>query len=154
MENRDKAEEGICIVSFGMFPSFARLPRLIILLTDGGGPGSMSQLRLLDEFMLRLAFKPDAEMDELRPADYFDLMGGVGFGGFVALLLGRLRMTTSQAMEELATVGTEIFPKGDGMVNPDVNMARLRMAIESMLERHSYSVDLKLCDSSENRCKV
>jgi hypothetical protein len=114
----------------------------------------MSQLRILDEFMLRLAFKPDAEVDELRPADYFDLMGGVGFGGFVALLLGRLRMTTSQAMEELATTGTETFSKGDGIVNPDVNMARLRKAIEGMLERHGHALDIKLRDSSDNRCKV
>jgi hypothetical protein len=104
--------------------------------------------------MFRLAFRPDAEMDELRPADYFDLMGGVGFGGLVALLLGRLRMTTSQAMEELATIGTETFPKDDDMVAPDVNMARLRKAIESMLERHGHSVDTKLRDSSDNRCKV
>ena len=114
----------------------------------------MSQLRILDEFMLRLAFKLDVEVDELRPADYFDLMGGVGFGGLVALLLGRLRMTTSQAMEELAAIGTEIFPKGSGVVSPDVNMARLRQAIESMLERHGHSVDMKLCDRSDHRCKV
>jgi hypothetical protein len=114
----------------------------------------MSQLRILDEFMLRLAFKPDAEIDELRPADYFDLMGGVGFGGFVALLLGRLRMTTSQAMEELATIGAETFSKCDDIVTPDVNMARLRQAIESMLERHGHSVDIKLRDSSDARCKM
>jgi hypothetical protein len=114
----------------------------------------MSQLRILDEFMLRLAFKLDVEVDELRPADYFDLMGGVGFGGLVALLLGRLRMTTSQAMEELATIGTETFPRGNDVVTPDVNMGRLQQAIESMLERHGHSVDIKLRDSSDNRCKV
>jgi len=72
--------------------------------------------------MLRLAFKLDVEMDDLHPADYFDLMGGVGFGGFVALLLGRL---TSRAMEELATIDTETFTKSDDMTTPDVNMASL-----------------------------
>jgi hypothetical protein len=114
----------------------------------------MSQLRILDEIMIRLAFESNAEVDELRPADYFDLMGGVGFGGLVALLLGRLRMTTSQAVEELATIGAETFTGGNDMVSPEVNMARLRKAIERMLERHDHSVDIKLRDSSGNPCRV
>jgi hypothetical protein len=63
-------------------------------------------------------------------------------------------MTTTQAMEELATIGTETFPGGDDMVSPEVNMARLRKAMESILERHDHSVDIKLRDSLDNRCKV
>jgi hypothetical protein len=114
----------------------------------------MSQLRMLDELMIRLAVESNVEVDELYPADYFNLMGGVGFGGLVALLLGRLRMTTTQAMEELATIGTETFTGGDDMVSPEVNMARLRKAIENMLERHDHSVGIKLRDNSDNRCKV
>ena len=31
--------------------------------------------------MTRLAYELDIEGNELCPADYFDLMGGVGFGG-------------------------------------------------------------------------
>jgi hypothetical protein len=33
--------------------------------------------------MTHLAFESDVDAEELRPADYFDLMGGVGFGGCV-----------------------------------------------------------------------
>jgi len=36
--------------------------------------------------MTRLAYEMDVEADELQPADYFDLMGGVGFGGCVHTL--------------------------------------------------------------------
>jgi hypothetical protein len=104
--------------------------------------------------MLRLAFKPGVNVDELRPADYFDLMGGVGFGGLVALLLGRLHMTISKATKELAAIGSETFPKGDGIVSGEVNMARLRSAIESMLKRHGYPVDLQLQGNSDKQCKV
>lgn len=116
----------------------------------------MSQLRMLDEFMIRLAFEldVDVDMDEIRPADYFDLMGGVGFGGLVALLLGRLRLTTSQAMEELATIGADTFPDLDEIVTPEVNSARLRKAAVSVLDRCGHPVDMKLRDSSGNRCKV
>jgi hypothetical protein len=104
--------------------------------------------------MSRLAFKPGVNVDELCPADYFDLMGGVGFGGLVALLLGRLHMTTSQATEELATIGSETFPEGDGIISGEVNMARLRSAIQSMLKRHGHPVDLQLHDNSDKQCKV
>jgi hypothetical protein len=109
---------------------------------------------MLHEIMIRLAFERNVEVDEICPADYFDLMAGVGFGGLVALLLGRLRMTTTQAMEELAVIGTETFPRGDDMVSPDVTMARLRNAIEGMLERNGHTVDMKLRDNSGNRSKV
>jgi hypothetical protein len=109
---------------------------------------------MLDELMLRLAFNSDVALDEICPADYFDLMGGVGFGALVALLLGRLRMTTIQATEELATIGTETFPKEKGVVTPEMNLARLRSAIEGMLERNGHPVNIKLHDSSDNRCKV
>jgi hypothetical protein len=104
--------------------------------------------------MWRLAFKPGVTADELFPVDYFDLMGGVGFGGLAALLLGRLRMTTSQAMEELAEIGTETFLNRYGAVSGEVNMARLRGAMEGMLERRGHPADTKLHDNSDNRCKV
>jgi hypothetical protein len=114
----------------------------------------MSQLRILDEVMIRMAFGSDVERGELFPADYFDLMGGVGFGGLVALLLGRLRMTTSRAMEELATIGTETFTRGEDMVTTEVTMTRLRSALERMLQRNGHSTETKLRDGTENRCKV
>jgi hypothetical protein len=48
---------------------------------DSGGPGTYSQLLIVKEYMVRLA--DDLGVDEayVYPADYFDLMGGVGFGG-------------------------------------------------------------------------
>jgi hypothetical protein len=50
---------------------------------DSGGPGSYSQLLILKECMSRLAHDAGVSEDEVYPADYFDLMGGVGFGGYV-----------------------------------------------------------------------
>lgn len=34
--------------------------------------------------MSRLAYELDTDKENLRPADYFDMMGGVGFGGYVS----------------------------------------------------------------------
>jgi hypothetical protein len=48
---------------------------------DNGGPGTYSQLLILKEYMSRLANDLNVAEEDLYPADYFDLMGGVGFGG-------------------------------------------------------------------------
>jgi len=56
-------------------------------LEDGGGPGSMSQLLLIKEVLRRIEFRLDLDEDTIRPADHFDLMGGVGFGGYVSSLV-------------------------------------------------------------------
>jgi hypothetical protein len=50
--------------------------------TDNGGPGTYSQLLILKEYMSRLASDLGVLEDDVHPADYFDLMGGVGFGGY------------------------------------------------------------------------
>jgi len=48
---------------------------------DSGGPGTYSQLLILKEYMSRLANDLGISEEDVYPADYFDLMGGVGFGG-------------------------------------------------------------------------
>jgi hypothetical protein len=51
--------------------------------TDSGGPGTYSQLLIIKEYMARLANDHGIDEGNVYPADYFDLMGGVGFGGYV-----------------------------------------------------------------------
>ena len=52
---------------------------------DGGGPGSLSQLRIIGEYMSRLAFEKRVDVDSLFPAELFDVIGGVGFGAYVVI---------------------------------------------------------------------
>ncbi|KIM26165.1 hypothetical protein M408DRAFT_197093 [Serendipita vermifera MAFF 305830] len=140
MEPQNEAEKGICIASF-----------------DGGGPGSMSQLVMMQEILRRSFEDPTDESDEPCPADYWDMMGGVGFGGLSALMLGCLRLSAEQAMEELATIGTTIFARReDEIVTPDSNTNMLKEAIEDLLRRHKYPIGLKLNDKNfrHGRCKV
>jgi hypothetical protein len=51
--------------------------------TDGGGPGCYSQLVILKEVMSRIAYDEGKELEELIPGDYFDFIGGTGFGAYV-----------------------------------------------------------------------
>jgi len=48
---------------------------------DSGGPGTFSQLLILKEYTSRLADESGVSNEDVYPADYFNLMGGVGFGG-------------------------------------------------------------------------
>ncbi|KAJ7668189.1 acyl transferase/acyl hydrolase/lysophospholipase [Mycena rosella] len=67
-----------------------------VLSLDGGGIGVLSELLILDRIMYRV-------QTELRrdtrpsPCEYFELIGGSGTGGLIALMLGRLRMSIADA---------------------------------------------------------
>ncbi|PVG04255.1 FabD/lysophospholipase-like protein [Serendipita vermifera] len=140
MDIQEESEKGVSILSF-----------------DAGGPSSISQLLMLKEFMARLAFDLGVEVDDVYPADHIDLIGGVGFGGLSALLLGRLRMHVDEAMDELAAIGNAVFPNGlDEIASPEFNTSRLRNAIEDLLRRRNLPIDMRLNDRNDPnmRCKV
>ena len=66
-------------------------------------------------------------------------------------------MPVSQAIEELIILGTTLFPDGqEAMPSLEENSKRLKEAVEDMLERHNYPIDIKLKDSrfSSSQCKT
>ncbi|KIM34180.1 hypothetical protein M408DRAFT_91710 [Serendipita vermifera MAFF 305830] len=63
-------------------------------------------------------------------------------------------MTIEVAMEELITIGRAMFSQDLQDQSPDANTGRLRNAVEDMLRRNKHSIDLKLRESAQNRCKV
>jgi patatin-like phospholipase/acyl hydrolase len=70
----------------------APIPR--VLTFDGGGVRGLSSLLILREIMEDIERRTKA--DELPlPCDYFDLIGGTGTGGLIAIMLGRLGMVKS-----------------------------------------------------------
>jgi hypothetical protein len=66
-------------------------------------------------------------------------------------------MPVSQAIEELVTLGTLLFPDGQEVIpSLEENSKRLKEAVEDLLERHNYPIDIKLNDSrfSGSQCKT
>ena len=49
--------------------------------------------------------------EELLPCHYFDFMYGTSTGGLIATILGRLRMTVTEALELYRNVGEDLFGK-------------------------------------------
>ncbi|PVF92027.1 FabD/lysophospholipase-like protein, partial [Serendipita vermifera] len=127
-----------------------------ILSLDGGGPGCFSQLVMLDEIMGRIAHDKQLDKKQMRPADYFDLMGGVGFGAYIGFLLGALRMTVKDAMKELHALGSKLRMDESDTLSPKDRLDILREEIREVLKRQEIPIDVGLQDErfSSSPCKV
>jgi len=64
-------------------------PRILSL--DGGGVRGLSSLLILQQLMEEIGRRKSSAETPL-PCEYFDLIGGTGTGGLIAIMLGRLRM--------------------------------------------------------------
>ncbi|KAJ7437327.1 FabD lysophospholipase-like protein, partial [Mycena latifolia] len=64
---------------------------------DGGGAGALSELLILDRIMYQIQATLGSDTTP-APCDYFEIIGGSGTGGIIALMLGRLRMSISASI--------------------------------------------------------
>ncbi|KAJ7447392.1 acyl transferase/acyl hydrolase/lysophospholipase [Mycena latifolia] len=71
-----------------------------VLSLDGGGAGALSELIILDRLMYRIKTQLGLEITP-HPCDYFELIGGSGTGGIIALMLGRQRMSIADVISAL-----------------------------------------------------
>ncbi|KAH0589910.1 hypothetical protein H2248_000101 [Termitomyces sp. 'cryptogamus'] len=81
---------------------------LRLLALDDGGTRGLSELLIIQELMKRLKFITHANTVP-KPCEYFDLIGGVGTGGLIALILGRLGMHIDQAIEEYVRFTSRVY---------------------------------------------
>ncbi|KAJ7106965.1 acyl transferase/acyl hydrolase/lysophospholipase, partial [Mycena epipterygia] len=73
---------------------------------DGGGAGALSELIILDRMMYRIQVEGHLN-ENPSPCDYFELIGGSGTGGIIALMLGCLRMSVKDAISAYGTLHPE-----------------------------------------------
>jgi len=81
---------------------------LRLLSLDGGGIRGLSELIVLREIMQRIQHDEGLETVP-RPCEYFDLIGGTSTGGLIALMLGRLRLTIDEAMDQYGRFAQYVF---------------------------------------------
>ncbi len=108
----------------------AKLPKptrpLKILTIDGGGLQGISTLLILNKLLIAIARNNGVEESKPRPCDVFDVIAGIGPGGWLALLLGRFQMDVSAALDEWYNLIDCIAPRSKA--------EKLRMR----LIQHSY----------------
>ncbi|KAG6867495.1 hypothetical protein C0993_002100 [Termitomyces sp. T159_Od127] len=81
---------------------------LRLLVLDDGGTRGLSELLIIQELMNRIKYITNASVSP-KPCEYFDMIGGVGTGGLIALMLGRLKMPIDQAIKEYVTLCSRVF---------------------------------------------
>ncbi|KAK6531174.1 hypothetical protein TWF281_007999 [Arthrobotrys megalospora] len=96
-----------------MAPPTVNSPPLRLLSLDGGGVKGYSSLLLLQEVMYRLFVELNGRPPQMHeiplPCDHFDMIAGVGTGGLIALMLGRLRMDVESCKEQWVKMAKRVF---------------------------------------------
>ncbi|PHH49483.1 hypothetical protein CFIMG_006583RA [Ceratocystis fimbriata CBS 114723] len=83
-------------------------PPIKILTLDGGGVRGLSSLLILEKVM-EIMKSCNGVSTVYKPCDVFDLIGGSGTGGIIAILLGRLRMSVDDSITAYKEIMTEAF---------------------------------------------
>ncbi|KAL2885559.1 Vegetative incompatibility protein HET-E-1 [Ceratocystis lukuohia] len=108
-----------------------------ILSIDGGGVRGLSSLLILEKIMERI--KHLENLPEVpKPCDRFDLIGGTGTGGIIAIMLGRLKMNVDEsikAYKKLSETGfcekRTIFKRSNYAFSDKKLEAAIRVAIRN-----------------------
>lgn len=138
---------------------------LCLLALDGGGVRGLSSLVVLRQLMEMI--KPE---DPPKPCDYFDMIGGTSTGGLIAIMLGRLRMTVDECIDEYLKLSPKIFthvrhrvkwPRPIHLAKAEIEVQgrfdhdALEQGIKDLLVRRGLKEDELLKDSGDSaRCKV
>lgn len=84
-----------------------------ILSLDGGGVRGYSMLIILQELMHRTFVEIEGRAPKRheipKPCDHFDLIGGTGTGGLIAIMLGRLRLDIDTCKDVYVRMTKRVF---------------------------------------------
>ncbi|KIM19898.1 hypothetical protein M408DRAFT_49160, partial [Serendipita vermifera MAFF 305830] len=119
---------------------------------DSGGPRGASQLTILARLMHRLN-QESGDDQVYRPCGVFDMIGGVGSGGFIAVLLVIFGLTVEEALDEFLDLCTNVLDKRD--ISAETRTEALKQHIDELLRRHNIDPNTRILDPSDRsmNCK-
>ena len=152
----------MCTPSAPPPPYSVRRP-LRILCLDGGGIRGLAMLFVLQDLMDRIKVWENLAGTPL-PYEWFDLIVGTSTGGFIALMLGRLKMSVNAAIEAYNGFAKEVFHTETrswlNRFNPVATLPRystdkLEAGIRIIVKDAKVAGDAKLAESETHpRCRV
>ncbi|KAG9104905.1 hypothetical protein FRC07_009685 [Ceratobasidium sp. 392] len=127
---------------------------LSILVGDSGGAGGLSTATVLDQLMKRIQFKEGLSETPLVE-EYSDVVSGAGTGAITMTLVGRLGMTTEQAMETFARLSNEAFSERF-IGKPTFRASKLEKALKEVVRDTTGNEDELMLDRdvSSKKCKT
>ncbi|PBK83374.1 FabD/lysophospholipase-like protein [Armillaria gallica] len=119
-----------------------------LLSLDGGGIRGVSELFILDEIMKRIQLRKNLPIAP-KLCDYLNLIGGTSTGGLIAIMLGRLKMSTDEALQSYNKISNVVFSAenrkpfySDGKFKATT----LEREIKNVVHQAGYSNNQKLLD--------
>ncbi|KAG8629654.1 hypothetical protein KVT40_003519 [Elsinoe batatas] len=130
---------------------------LNLLCIDGGGIRGLSALYILQKLMEMIRHD-----DPPKPCDCFDLIGGTSTGGWIAIMLGRLRMSVDECIAAFMDLQDEIFTRSNTRLNNDASnasspmydMCALEMGFKNIIASRGLDPESLLKDTGKPSCKV
>ena len=133
---------------------------LKLLTIDGGGLQGISTLLILDRLLTAIARNNGVPHIKPRPCDVFDVIAGIGPGGWLALLLGRFQMDVSAALAEWYNLIDCIAPRSRAeelrlrlMQHTYFDTDRLVEQIDQLTEFYETDKHMYLTPVDGTRCK-
>ncbi|KAG8792030.1 hypothetical protein FRC12_007463 [Ceratobasidium sp. 428] len=126
-----------------------------ILIGDSSGAGGLSTATVLDRLMKRV----QAEEGLAEPPlveDYFDIVAGAGTGAVTMTLVGRLGMTTEQAVATFARLSNEVFSDEKLIGTPVFKASKLQKTLKDIVRERTGNEDEQMLkeDTSSKKCRV
>ncbi|CAK7204876.1 hypothetical protein SEUCBS139899_007638 [Sporothrix eucalyptigena] len=125
-----------------------------LLSIDGGGVRGLSSLMILRHMMDKI--NSDSPP---KPCDYFDMIGGTGTGGLIAIMLGRLRMSVTECITAYTNLCDRAFVRSGRPINMDQNVQgrlsseELEKAIKAIVTGCGLPEN-ELLKDTKSACKV
>ncbi|KAJ7448116.1 FabD lysophospholipase-like protein [Mycena latifolia] len=114
-----------------------------VLSLDGGGAGVLSELLILERIMYQLQTTLGSDTTP-APCNYFEVIGGSGTGGIIALMLGRLRMSIAGSISAYEN----LWPKSKSGSTKQFKASQLEAALRQIFREE------KMRDVSPHSCKI
>ncbi|KAG5651484.1 hypothetical protein H0H81_008484, partial [Sphagnurus paluster] len=132
-----------------------RLLALGKALQDGGGIRGLSELEILGEIMKRIQAEKGLE-ETPRPCEYFDMIGGTGTGGLLAIMLGRLGMSVEEATAAYVDFARTVFSKRKWFFkNETFKASVLERVMKKIVLGHTGDTDSRMnADRTITDCKA
>ncbi|KAK3310502.1 uncharacterized protein B0T15DRAFT_388954 [Chaetomium strumarium] len=115
-----------------------------LLSLDGGGVRGVSSLVILDEIMTKIRDMYGlAEVP--KPCEFFHMMAGTSTGGLIAIMLGRLRMSTKEALQAYDECAGKIFSfdnRKSWSLTERFRATALRQVVERLVKDRGLGEDM------------
>ncbi|OAV89621.1 hypothetical protein PTTG_28637 [Puccinia triticina 1-1 BBBD Race 1] len=126
-----------------------------ILCLDGGGIRGLSMLYVVRELMTSVQTRLRLHKAPL-PCEMFEMICGIGTGGIIALLLGRLRLDISVAIEAYLQIVRQVFRQSKGVIaavrkKTRFSATKLEAVIREVVKQISGQEELYLAAASDAR---